>query len=101
LRDILGDVRNIPRRFCGWVSVNSRSRNVTIIDNRFDAAILASGYRGLTEGTYRTVYNQECACVTGVLMETVNSVGTVFNAFSRVINVQPRPYDACIGLEWR
>ncbi len=90
-------------QFCGWVSVNSNSRNVTIIDNRFDAAILVSDqYLGsLTQGSYFPIYQHECACVRGTLVESINSKGTVFNSFSRVINVEERSYDKCIGLEWK
>src|SRR5262249_46751024 len=33
--------------YCGWVKVNSATRNVTIVDNRFNASLLASGYDAL------------------------------------------------------
>jgi hypothetical protein len=91
--------------FCGWVSVNSRSRNVTIIDNRYDAAILASGFPLLTKGNYRSVYGMQCACVRGKMMKTVNQRGTVFNSFREIENskdgVARRSYHRCVGIQWR
>jgi hypothetical protein len=100
---IRNEFRTRSHTFCGWVSVNSRSQNIHIIDNRYDAALLASGYRNLTRGDYSAVYKQQCSCVTGRLDETTNSRGTVFNYFSSVEpgGIQERPKEACLGIQWR
>lgn len=89
--------------FCGWVSVSSASRNITIIDNRYDAAILVNGYKNLTKGDFTDVYKNQCSCVSGKLAETTNSKGTVFNYFSSIEpnGIQIRPKEACFGIQWR
>ncbi len=92
-----------PHTFCGWVSVNSRSKNIHIIDNRYDAAILVSGYKNLTQGKFQEVYKQQCSCATGRLDETINSLGTVFNYFSSIEpgGIQERGKEACLRIQWR
>lgn len=87
--------------FCGWVSVNSRSRNIHVIDNKFDVAILASGYNTLTEGDYSQIYRHQCGCAIGDVSQTKNSKGTTFNYFMNVKKIIPRSYEDCIGLEWK
>ncbi len=95
--------RTRTHKFCGWVSVNSQSKNIHIIDNRYDAAILASGYRRLTRGNYSDVYKHQCSCVTGRLSETTNSKGTVFNYFSSIepSGLEERPIQSCLRIQWR
>lgn len=92
-----------PKLFCGWVSVNSKSRNITIIDNRYDVAILASGYKTLTAGDYAELPKHQCACVEGQVTQTENSKGTTFNYFSKLTlqAVRPRPPEACVEIQWK
>lgn len=111
-QSLLGNKFKTVMTFCGWVSVNSRSKHVTIIDNRFDAALLVvdedkdrakeANYT-LTRNpeTFKEVYGYECACVEGELRDEVNKNGIVFNAFAEVKSVWKRPYEACMGLEWK
>lgn len=92
-----------PKLYCGWVSINSRSRNITIIDNRYDVAFLVSGYKTLTVGQSAPLSKIQCACVEGQVSQTENSKGTTFNYFTRLTTrgVVPRPPEACIGLQWK
>lgn len=98
-----GQLKLNPHQYCGWVSVNSASKNVTIIDNRFDVAILASGYPNLTKGNYTDVYQNQCACVIGKISTVTNIKGTTFNYFTELEanGIIPRTYEACTGLQWR
>ncbi|MEK7355131.1 MAG: M4 family metallopeptidase, partial [Bdellovibrionota bacterium] len=93
----------VPHYFCGWVSVNSQSRNVTIIDNKYDVALIASGYPNLTSGDYSEIYRNQCACAYGKIAQMQNSKGTTFNYLStvegkRVVYKAP---EACVGIEWK
>lgn len=89
--------------FCGWVSVNSRSKNVTIIDNKYDVALLASDYEDLTHGDFSKVYRHQCACVKGKISQTLNAKGTTFNYFRSVEprGVRFRPPEMCVGIQWK
>lgn len=92
-----------PHFFCGWVSVSSKSRNVTIIDNKYDVALIASGYPNLTRGDFSEIYKNQCACAYGRIAQTQNSKGTTFNYLSsvegkRVVYKKP---EACVGIEWK
>lgn len=89
--------------FCGWVDVaQTGSGNVTLIDNKFDAAILVSkNYPTLTQGDFADIYNwrgnpHPCGCVWGSLSQAVNSKGTVFNFFLKVTKMKAGQPSDCV-----
>lgn len=88
-------------KMCGWISV-SASRNVTVIDNKYDTAILVSqSYQNRTQGSFQGVYDMRCGCVQGRISQTQNSKGTWFNYFSEVVALQPKDPSACRGIEFK
>ena len=87
--------------FCGWVSVDSRTQNITIVDNRIAPTILASSATTpVTVGDYRSLYKSQCGCVTGKVAETVNGALRL-NYFTDVENVQLKTQGDCVGLRWK
>jgi hypothetical protein len=94
---------NVPRDYCGWISVNSRSKNITIIDNRFDAAAVVSGYQGKTGGSFSSLYRVQCGCVKARLGLAKNVKGTIFNYFKELSekDIQVKPSKACAGIQWK
>ncbi len=94
---------SVPRKYCGWISVNSRSKNITLIDNRFDAAAVVSGYQGKTGGTFSALYKIQCGCVIARLGLAKNVKGTIFNYFKEISakDIEVKPSKACSGIQWR
>lgn len=93
----------IEKNYCGWISINSKSKNITILDNRFDPVILVSGYNNSTQGQYQSLYEMQCACVKGRLAQTQNSNDVVFNYFSVISKdgITKKSPESCVGLQWK
>jgi hypothetical protein len=112
-KDFLKRRSQAAQIYCGWVSVNSRSRNITIIDNQFDAAILQSRYppssltRSLSKSAEARLVGSQCSCVRGTIAQLENAKGTLFNYFVALADnnadggILRRKDSDCFGLEWR
>jgi hypothetical protein len=87
-------------KMCGWVSVKP-SRNVTIIDNKYDTVILAAKYPNLTTGDYSAIYQAKCACVKGSIGMIQNSKGKWFHSFHNISEVKPLPKERCKGIQFK
>lgn len=112
--DFIKERNQTNKVYCGWVSVNALSNNITIIDNKFDAAILRSGYpidkltKAISEHDEALLRESPCACVKGTLGQIQNSKGTLFNYFVQIApssshwsGVMVRDDSRCFGLEWK
>jgi hypothetical protein len=98
--------------FCGWISIPLAHGNITVIDNKFDAAILVTAnYQVSTSGDFSDIYNWKggvvadprnpgnhpCGCVWGRLSQTTNAHNTIFNYFSTIAQVKVETPQACIN----
>lgn len=93
--------------YCGWINAATPGGNLNIIDNKFDAFILATdAYRakGLaTEGEFSKLYalNRQCGCVSGVVDQIPNSAGKMFNRFKSVVDAYQIDIKNCARLTFK
>jgi Zn-dependent metalloprotease len=79
-------------KMCGWISI-SASKNITVIDNKYDAVILNPANAQKFGGDYTKIQTQDfnlfshkdCGCVTGTISQTPNSKNVWFNYFLDVV----------------
>jgi len=86
-----------PKAYCGIVT-KLPDGNVTVVDHKFDAAILVTKNDKLTTGNFQDVYQDTCACVMGNIDKTKNSNGVAFNYFAQVTQVKGLADSACNSL---
>jgi hypothetical protein len=88
-------------KLCG-LTAPKKNKNVTIIDNKFDAAlIIAPGFSDLTRGSFAGIEKHKCACAQGRISQMQNSKGVVFNYFYDVISWEKKPDSACKGIVFK
>lgn len=91
-----------PERFCGWVKISTRTRNITIVDNMYDVSILTVG-SDVTQGSFESLYRHQCACVQGSVSQSRNYQNRLYNYFVQIQNggIQIQPIENCSHIQWR
>ena len=89
----------VSRSLCGWVSVDSASKQMTLIDNRFDPKILIQELRSPERVLAENIPTSQCACLTGRLAEKKSK--TVVNFFKTLESFETKSPEDCAGIAWR
>lgn len=87
---------DVPEKFCGWVNIDGRTRDVTIIDNTYNAKIFSS-IKSANAADLKVAYNNQCVCVLGRIKESRN-----LNYFEQVnpAGVVPQAIENCSSIHW-
>jgi hypothetical protein len=99
----------IERTLCGWVSVNSKNENITLIDGKINALLIATvedGMERTTQGDFGRLRKAQCACVTGKTTSTTTSSTMINGSRSWFTSIWPEGIvlkltDACTGIRWQ
>jgi len=83
------------RRICGWVSVESKTQNITLLSALEDVQLIAAS-KSATRGDFKALYRAQCACVSGTAATSKN--GRRF--FRAVSAVDPQDPENCSGIPW-
>jgi hypothetical protein len=91
----------IPLTFCGWVKIDSKNQNVTILDNKYNVKILKNTQHP-TQGDSSEVYRNECVCVTGNLKPAIDRKDRRYNYIEQISGpgVRVRPVETCSSIRW-
>ncbi len=91
--------------YCGWLSINSQTKNITLIDGKRDPVVISTStpsFSQATRGTFAGLFKEQCACVTGKTASTGSGGGSQ-NWFTEIApdGVNARPSEACAGIKWK
>ncbi len=104
--------------FCGWISVNSKTQDIKLIDNRYNLTLIAlnpsnpqnsptdlgSTLTSRTSGDFTSLYTNECACVDGTLDIGKNELNQDFYYLRELKNdhsIEIRESKDCHGIRWK